>query len=349
MKNATNDSLAFWINNGKSDFKRFWLKRSKRDSIGVWIQNTKGKGIRILYDDDVYQESVKNTKRKGTSVRLEKKLSADAYQLAKLKKYRRYEAIWETGTNIKLDFNQGHVSESWAEGGESSISSLSGIQSFAKYKNNKTTWESTLELQYGLIKSGENDFRKNEDKLEFNTKFGQLAFKKWYYAAMFNLKTQFVKGYNYPNDETKELISNFFAPAYLLGAIGLDYKPKEDFSILISPFTAKYTIVNDTTHIDQTAFGLDADEKIKKEFGSYIKILHKWNITEEISMENKLGFYSSYTNNPTNIDIDWQFILNLPINQYLSTTVSTYLISDDDTGSKVQFKENLAVGVSYRF
>jgi len=349
VKNAMNDSLAFWINNGKSDFKRFWLKRSNRDSIGIWLQNTRSKGIRILYDDDVYQESVKNTKRKGTSVRLKEKISADAFQLAKLKKYRRYEDIWKFGTTIKLDFNQGHVSKAWAEGGESSISALSGIKSYAIYKKNKTSWETLLDLQYGLIKSGDYNFRKNQDKMEFNTKYGQLAFKKWYYTSMFNLKTQFVKGYNYPSDASRKLISNFFAPAYLLGAIGLDYKPKKDFSVLISPFTAKYTIVSDTVNIDQTAFGVDADEKIKKEVGSYIKILHKWNLTKEISMENKLEFYSSYSNNPKNIDIDWQFILNLPINQYLTTTVSTYLISDDDTGSRVQFKENLAVGVSYRF
>lgn len=349
VKNAMNDSLAFWINNGNSDFKRFWLKKNKRDSIGIWLQNTPNKGIRILYDDDVYQESVRNTKRKGAKVRLEEQLSPDGFKLARLKKYKRYVDIWKFGTLIKLDFNQGHVSKDWAEGGESSISTLTGIKSFAKYQKNKTSWESTLDLEYGLLKSGNNDFRKNQDKLEFNTKFGQLAFGKWYYTSMFNLKTQFVRGYNYSADGSRKLISNFFAPAYILGSVGLDFKPKKDFSILISPFTAKYTIVRDTARIDQTAFGIDADKKIKKEVGSYVKILHKWKITKEISMENKLEFYSSYTNKPKNIDVDWQFILNLPINQYLTTTVSTYLISDDDTGSKVQFKENLAVGVKYQF
>lgn len=349
VKNAMNDSIAFWINNGKSDFKRFWLKKNKRDSIGIWLQNTPGKNIRILYDDDVYQESVKNTKRKGAKVRLEKRLSPDGFKLANLKKYRRYVDIWKFGTIVKLDFNQGHVSKGWAEGGESSISALSGVKSFAKYQKNKTTWESTVDMQYGLLKSGDNEFRKNQDKLDFNTKFGHLAFKKWYYTSMFNLKTQFVRGYNYSADGSRTLISNFFAPAYILGSIGLDYKPKKDFSILLSPFTAKYTIVSDTANIDQTAFGIDADKKIKKEVGAYVKLLHKWKITKEISMENKLEFYSSYSNTPKNIDVDWQFILNLPINQYLTTTVSTYLISDDDTGSKVQFKENLAVGVRYQF
>ena len=349
VKNGMNDSLAFWINNGKTDFKRFWLKKSKKDSIGIWIQNTPSKSVRILYDDDVYQESVRNTKRKGAKVRLKERISPDGFKLANLKKYKRHVDIWKFGTIVNLDFNQGHVSKAWAEGGESSISALSSIKSFAKYKKNKTTWETTLDLQYGLLKSGDNDFRKNQDKLDFNTKFGQLAFGKWYYTSMFNLKTQFVSGYNYSADEGRKLISNFFAPAYVLASIGLDYKPKPDFSILLSPFTAKYTIVSDTANIDQTAFGIDADKKVKKEVGAYVKLLHKWKITKDISMENKLEFYSSYSNTPKNIDVDWQFILNLPINQYLTTTVSTYLISDDDTGSRVQFKENLAVGIRYRF
>ncbi|MGZ2370541.1 DUF3078 domain-containing protein [Ancylomarina sp. YFZ004] len=349
VKNAMNDSIDFWINNGKTDFKRFWLKKNKQDSIGVWIQNTPSKSIRIFYDDDVSQESVKNAKRKGAKVLLKERISPDGFKLAKLKKYSRYVDIWKFGTIVKLDFNQGHVSKSWAEGGESSISALAGVKSFAKYQKNKTTWETIIDLQYGLLKSGDNDFRKNQDKLELNTKFGQLAFGKWYYTSMFNLKTQFVSGYKYSADESRKLISNFFAPAYILGSIGLDYKPKKDFSILLSPFTAKYTIVSDTANIDQTAFGIDADKKVKKEVGAYVKLLHKWKITKDISMENKLEFYSSYSNTPKNIDVDWQFILNLPVNQYLTTTISTYLISDNDTGSKVQFKENLAVGVRYQF
>jgi hypothetical protein len=349
VKNAMNDSLAFWINNGKTDFKRFWLKKSKKDSVGIWIQNTASKGIKILYDDDVYQESVKNGKSKGAKVKLEKKLSPDAFKLARLKKYKRYVANWKFGTTVKLDFNQGHISKDWASGGESSISALSGVKSFAKYKKKKTSWETTVDMQYGLLKSGDNEFRKNQDKLDFNTKLGHLAFKKWYYTSMFNMKTQFVRGYNYSSDGTRKLISSFFAPAYILASIGLDYKPKPSFSMLLSPFTAKYTIVSDTASIDQTAFGIDADKKVKKEVGAYVKLLHKWKITKDISMENKLEFYSSYSNTPKNIDVDWQFILNLPVNQYLTTSISTYFISDDDTGSRVQFKENLAIGVRYRF
>jgi len=349
VKNYLNDSVKFWINNGKQDFKRFWLKKNRRDSIGIWVQNTNDRSIRILVDDDVYQQSVQKTKMRSTRVRLEKKVSPDQYKLAKLGKYNRYSQIWSLGATIGLSFNQGHVSDSWAGGGESSIATISTINVFANYKKGKQTWDNDLDIKYGLLKSGDNGFRKNEDRIEFNTKYGQKAVKNWYYSALFNLKTQAVKGYDYPDDAKRKLKSNFFAPAYIIATVGMDYKPNKKFSVLLSPIAAKYTIVRDTNLIDQTDFGVDADKKVKKEIGSYVNIYHKLNFWDDMSLENKLTLYSNYSNQPKNVDVDWEVILKMPVNQYISTKLSTHLISDDDTGSKVQFKENLEVGVSYRF
>ena len=349
VRNYMNDSIRFWINNGKQDFKRFWLKKNKRDSIGIWVQNTEDRSIRILVDDDVYQQSVQKSKMRGTRVKLHKALSADNYKLAKLSKYKRYTDIWKVGATFGLAFNQGHVSDSWSGGGESSIATLSTINAFANYKNGNHSWENKLDVKYGLLKSGENGFRKNEDKIEFNTKYGQKAVKNWYYSAQFNLKTQMVKGYDYPSGESRKLKSNFFAPAYIIASVGMDYKPSKTFSVLLSPIAAKYTIVSDTSNIDQTLYGVDKDEKVKKEVGSYVNISHQFQFWEDMKLENKLTLYSNYSERPKNIDIDWELILTMPINQYLSTKLSTHIISDDDTGSKVQFKENLSVGVSYRF
>ena len=349
VKNYMNDSIKFWINNGKQDFKRFWLKKNRRDSIGIWVQNTSNRSVRILVDDDVYQQSVQKSMMRGTRLKLEKKISADQYKLAKLSKYKRYAQIWNLGATIGLSFNQGHVSDSWSGGGESSIATLSTINAFANYKKGKFTWDNELDIKYGLLKSGDNGSRKNEDRIELNTKYGQKAVKNWYYSALFNLKTQVVKGYDYPSDESRKLKSRFFAPAYIIATVGMDYKPNKKFSILISPIAAKYTIVGDTVLVDQTAYGVDADKKVKKEVGSYVKISHKMDFWEDMKLENKLSLYSNYSEKPQNIDVDWELILTMPINQYLITIFSTHLISDDDTGSKMQFKENLSVGVKYRF
>nr|WP_320120493.1 DUF3078 domain-containing protein [uncultured Marinifilum sp.] len=349
VKNYMDDSVKFWVNNGKQDFKRFWLKKNKRDSIGIWIQNTTDRSIRILVDDDVYQQSVQRSKLRGTSVKLEEKLSKDQYKLAKLGKYKRYSQTWKLGATIGLSFNQGHVSDSWSGGGQSSIATLSTVNAFANYKKGKHTWDNSLIVKYGLLKSGDNDFRKNEDKIELNTKYGQKAVKNWYYSAQFNIKTQMFKGYTYSSSAPRVLKSNFFAPAYIIASIGMDYKPNKNLSILLSPLSAKYTIVNDTVLIDQTKYGVEKGEKVKKEIGSYVNFTHKVKFWDDMQLQNKVTLYSNYTKQAKNVDIDWEMILKMPINQYMSSTVSTHIISDDDTGSKIQFKENLAIGVSYRF
>ncbi len=349
VRNFMNDSIKFWINNGKQDYKRFWLKKNKRDSIGIWIQNTSDRSVRILVDDDVYQQSVQRSKVRGTRVLLEKKERADQYALAKLGKYKRYSQIWKAGATIGMAFNQGHVSDSWSRGGESSMATSSTLEAFANFKKGNHTWDNSLKVKYGLLKSGEDGFRKNEDRVELNTKYGQKAVKNWYYSAQFNLKTQMVKGYSYPNDGPRVLKSNFFAPAYIIASVGMDYKPNKNFSVLLSPLSAKYTIVKDTANIDQTAFGVDKDKKIKKEVGSYVNLSHKLKFWEDLELINKLTLYSNYSEKPKNVDVDWEVSLTMPINQYLLSKFSTHLISDDDTGSKVQFKENFSIGISYRF
>ena len=349
VKNYLNDSINFWINNGKQDFKRFWLKKNRRDSIGIWVQNTKDKSVRILVDDDVYQQSVQKSKVRGASGKLKKELPSDQYKLATLNKYKRYSRKWNLGATTGVSFNQGHISDSWSRGGESSIAALLTINGFANYKNRGHTLENSLKIKYGLLKSGDNGFRKNDDRIEFNAKYGQRAIKKWFYSAQFNLKTQMLKGYSYPKTGSRTIRSNFFAPAYIIASIGMDYKPSKNLSILLSPLSSKYTIVSDTVNINQTAFGVDKDKKIKKEVGSYVNISHKMKIWENIQLHNKITLYSNYVKEAKNIDVDWELMATMPINQYLSTKFSTHLVSDDDTGSKVQFKENIAVGVSYRF
>ena len=72
----------------------------------------------------------------------------------------------------------------------------------------------------------------------------------------------------------------FMAPAYITGAIGIDYKPNKYLSAFIAPVTARYTIVTDQTLADAGSFGFTAatyaadgitklsdGENIRKEFG----------------------------------------------------------------------------------
>lgn len=274
---------------------------------------------------------------------------------------------WKVGGNGSLAFSQGYLSY-WAEGGESSVSTLSVLSLFGKYKYDKQQWDNTLNVKYGLLKSGEKSFRKNEDLIELNTKYGFRAFKNYYYSLMLGAKTQIDNGFEYPKDSAV-LVSGFFAPASLVVALGMDYKPNDNFSLMLSPLTSKTTYVLRNS-IDETKYGLEEGERSKKEMGAYLKTLLKWDISKDIQFENKLDFFTNYINKPENIDVNWEVNIAMKINKYLSTTINTHLIYDDDilipvertrvgeTGleevytaktKKIQFKEVLGVGLSYKF
>ena len=347
IKNSTNDSINLWINSGKVDFYRFWIKNSYKDSIGAWIQTIPGKSLKIVVDDDVYQESLLAEKKKPRKVLISKKIDDEYWKLGKIYPHKRILKYWKHGTIANLGFTQGHL-ENWSGGGESAISGLLDIDAAVNYKNGNITWDNKAGYRYGLIKIGDEDgFRKNEDLFELETKLGVKAFRKWYYSAMFSLKTQFFNGYNYPDKETP--ISAFLSPGYMIFSAGMDYKPSDKLTLLISPITGKFTIVSDTNKIDQTRYGVEKGKKLKQETGAYIQSTHKWQISSNIKMINEAGLFTNYHDHPENIDINWKMTVEMKVNYFIVTKIFTHLIYDTDVLSKLQFKEILNFGVSYRF
>ena len=151
---------------------------------------------------------------------------------------------WKKGGVGALNFNQVALSN-WAAGGENSLSASAFLTLFANYEKDRLAWGNQLDLAYGLLKSGDADVRKNEDKIEFNSKLGYkiTSTSKFYYTFLFNFKSQFAPGYAYSGDTLRTLTSDFLAPAYLLYSIGIDYKPNDNFSAYFSPLAGRTIIV----------------------------------------------------------------------------------------------------------
>lgn len=266
---------------------------------------------------------------------------------------------WKKGGMGGLTFSQVSLSN-WAAGGENSVSGNLMVNLFANYKKDKLTWDNSFDLGYGLLKQGDLGLRKSDDKIEFDSKLGQYAFENWYYSALINFKTQMLTGYEYSNDANIDdiKISNFMAPAYLTIALGMDYKPTDNFSLLISPATGKVTFVNDDDLSAAGAFGVDPGETSRAEFGGFVKAQFKADIMENVNLLTKIDLFSNYMDNPQNIDLNWELLLTMKINEYLSANLSTQMIYDDDikianddgtASPKLQFKEVFGVGLSYKF
>ena len=162
---------------------------------------------------------------------------------------------WDLDGLVNLKFNQSHLSN-WVQGGEDHLSSLLEATYSINYKKGKTIWDSNIEYKFGLIQSGDKEgIRKQEDMLEINSKYGSNANKDWYYSALVNFKTQFFKGYDYPNDSIT--VSGFLAPAYTVFSLGMDYKPSDKLTIMASPISSKITMMRNTNKFKETKFGLE--------------------------------------------------------------------------------------------
>lgn len=262
---------------------------------------------------------------------------------------------WSKGGLFSLSFTQVSLSN-WASGGQNSISGNSFVSLFANYKKESLAWNNTLDLGYGLMKQGKDGVIKTDDKIDLLSKAGMKATKHWFYAGLINFKSQMTNGYNYPNDSV--VISKFLAPGYLLGAIGMDYKPGDEFTLFLSPFTGRMTLVTDKELSDIGAYAVDPGKKSRGEFGGYIRAAYKTDITETIAFQTKADFFSNYLNKPQNIDVSWETLLLMKVGKFITVTFATHLINDADIKlkteagdrevSKVQFKQMFGVGLSYK-
>ena len=267
--------------------------------------------------------------------------------------------FWGTGGTSSVTFSQVSL-KNWAAGGESSYSLNSMINLFAKYKKDKLSWDNTLDFGYGIIKQEGRQVRKTDDKIDIKSKFGYEAASNWYYSGAFSFKTQFAKGFKYNEDQgTRKLISDFMSPAYMLLSLGMDYKPDDGFNMLISPVTGKTTVVLDDTLSQAGAFGVEEGNKVRNEFGGYLKIAYTKDIWDNVTLNTKIDLFSNYLDEPGNVDVNWELLVSMKINEFLSANINTQLIYDDNIqyidedgnehGPRIQFKEVFGVGFSYKF
>ncbi|MBX3240143.1 MAG: DUF3078 domain-containing protein [Chitinophagaceae bacterium] len=268
--------------------------------------------------------------------------------------------MWKTGGLFNINLNQGSLSN-WAAGGDRYSFSLATLANlYAFYKKDKHIWDNTLDLAYGIVNTTSLGNRKADDRVDLLSKYGyQISPKGWYVGGLVNFRTQFTKGYSYPSDNPKVLTSNSFAPAYVLVSPTISYQPNENFSVSLSPATARWTIVTDQELSNQGAFGVDPGKTSRTEFGAFGTISYKTNFAENISYAGRLDLFSNYLRDPQNIDLYMTNVLLMKVTKLITVSFSLDMIYDNDVasidkdgntrGPRTQLKQLLGVGVAYRF
>ncbi|MFY8136811.1 MAG: DUF3078 domain-containing protein [Flavobacteriales bacterium] len=287
---------------------------------------------------------------------------------------------WSTGTTIGFNNTFTYLSQ-WAAGGNNSISTTGLLSTYKNYRNGKNAWDNSLDMAYGILLQGlDSRAIKTDDKLDVTSKYGRQASKKWFYAALLNFKTQFAPGYSplangIPDYNRK--ISDLMAPGWTLFSLGMDYKPNDKLTAFISPVTYRGIFVLDQDLADAGAFGVKrqfetdgitvikgSGENLRSEMGAYARVQYTTDVIENVNLKSKIELFSNYIDNPQNVDISWENLISMKINKWMTTTIFTHLIYDDNTqivketdeltgaatnvGPGVQFKSIIGIGLSWK-
>lgn len=257
---------------------------------------------------------------------------------------------WTKGVAVALNVTQVGNSN-WINAGADDFSlSLSGnLNAFANRKWGRKTWENTLDINYGLVNTTSLGVRKLNDRIELISKYDYASKRRKTVNVSFlgQLRSQLSSGYQYDYLGTKQKRRNsgFFAPAYIVIAPGIDWKPKAWLSVFASPASLRWTIISNGpySYLAQggvfngeqetalaTLYGVNPAKQHRGEVGAFLTATAKRDIVKNIAYYGKLDLYSNYLNNPKNVDVFFTNQFRFNIYKWLGVSYSLDLLYDDD-------------------
>lgn len=258
---------------------------------------------------------------------------------------------WSKKANALFQFSQNYVSSNWYQGGSDNVAILGILNGQLNFDNKKNVQcENHFEWRTGF-NTVEGDtlrlFNTNDDVLKLNSKLGIKAGGNWFYSGSVDFSTHFFNSYRAIN--SNEMKATFLTPVRLNMGIGLDYKYKKLISLMVSPVSFKYIYVNDTIRVNRKSFGISTGNSLQQ-FGSSFRAQSSFVLAENIHVDSRLSFYTNYEK----VEIDLEVVSTFVVNRFLSTRLSVNprfdntMILGANEKAKIQFKELLTFGISYR-
>jgi len=261
---------------------------------------------------------------------------------------------WTTNGTISFIFNQSAF-DNWIAGGENNLAGNLALNYNFNYLKDGLNWDNKIIASYGLTKSKNSAFeKKTDDRIVFNSILGIKAENLWFYSAFLNFDTQFTTGYKYSKDENgKEIrteFTDFMSPANLSFGLGMLWKKSDNLKVNLAPATAKLILVDKSfTLPNGDYYGVEEGKSTRFELGFNASVYAKFNIMENVSMENILNLYADYLEKPQNIDLDYTMNVIMKINKYLSTNLTFQTIYNDNAFKGFQIREVFGIGINYGF
>lgn len=263
---------------------------------------------------------------------------------------------WKKSFKGGLNINQAAFSSNWKGGGINSIGANMLMNFKANYKKSKSSLDNEIDLQYGFVRNDGQGFRKTFDRLYSDTKYGYKISTAWDVYTSLNFLSQFAPGYVYNDDDSRSVISDILAPAFVTSSWGVEYHPVDYFKVRISPFSPRLTIVKDGARLaplvdPSKPYGVDTTETIRPEWFAF-QVTAEFNrdIAKNINLKWRYLLYANYeTLQIEKIDHRLDLSLTARVNKFITTSFGLIVLYDFDQVDEVQTSQLLNIGLLYTF
>jgi hypothetical protein len=332
-----------------------------------------------LLADDPLSESDAQQAVNAVKQEIEASYAARKQGLASVSLLDKDTSIFDYKLAPSFTFSQSYYTPSWQDGIDA-VGYRTAVFGYSTYVYKKFFIRFAADIAYArateenLSPNEDNPdasiSRKKEDRISLNLSAGRRLHSKYklYVSGLIDLKTQFGEGEGQLVTGKTGRVSDFFAPAYVIGTVGLRYETAIGLNLTAAPLSGRFTFVKDTS-LSRYVGGMyeEEDDKplaFKQELGAYVEFTYEYKANKNLLIISKLEMFSNYQDNPQNIDVDWSTTLDFKISKWFSVIFfnriiyrdkSRYYLVDPDTkvatlhGPNVQWNESVNIGLSYTF
>ena len=258
---------------------------------------------------------------------------------------------WATHLRAGLNANEALLSKNWKSGGTSSLGVSLLFNGTAAYQRGVHNWQGEADFLYaGQYTADGTGYRKTNDRLYLDTKYGYDLTKKWGLFTALNLLTQFAPGYNYDDDNHATLISSFLAPGYLTSSFGAEFHPNKRFNLRLAPVAPRVTIVRQPDRFrqpaDTTIYGVKPGRATFWQFGFQALAQLELPLGPNADLKARYVLFVDYAR-PRLVDTSHRLDLTLTakVNSIINVSLGGIVLYDYNQDQGFQYSQNLALGI----
>ena len=269
------------------------------------------------------------------------------------------EPLWRKSGKTGLGVNGSLLSDNWRGGGVTTIGFNALANLRANRKEGTHSFDNEADFLFAFSQTKGLGYRKGQDRLYLDTKYGRGLSPKWDMFLSLNLLTQFAPGYKYDKDavgnERAQQVSDFFAPGFITAAYGFEYHPVTWFHVRLAPFAPRLTVVNRANRfvavLGDTPYGVNPGHSTRFEvLAAQILAEIDKPLSPSLSLKARYLLFANYRNlNGKEIDHRLDLGLTAKVGKYVNVALNGIALYDFDQDSGVQYSQGLNIGIAYAF